>query len=154
MSSVQGRPDAVRGWQPNVLPQRRSVWMMMTRTVLCLPVLIVPSVGRWELHFMSPVAVAQLTRVALMMESMLPPPHNLDRVPLRCGAQSAGCPEAQAAGRAKCCDTRVRLTPPLSLSTRRRWAHGVRVFARLKQVGDGVGPTNWSPGLHGPSRAC
>ena len=49
------------------------------------------------------------------------PPHNLDRVPSRCGAQSAGCPEAQArsARRAKCCDTRVWLAPPLSLSTRR-----------------------------------
>ena len=34
---------------------------MMTRTFLCLPVLIVPSVGRWERQFMSPVAVTQLT---------------------------------------------------------------------------------------------
>ena len=58
-------------WQPNVLTQRRSVWKMMTRTVLCLPVLTVPSVGRWEFQFMSPVAVTQLTGNALMMESML-----------------------------------------------------------------------------------
>ena len=61
--------DAVRDWQPSVLPQRQSVWMMMTRTVLCPPVLIVPSSR--ELQFMSLAAVTQFTGVALMMESML-----------------------------------------------------------------------------------
>ena len=45
--------------------------MMVTRTILCRPVLIVPIVASRELQFTPLYANTQLTRVAMTMESML-----------------------------------------------------------------------------------